>query len=178
MNGTSSEVSLITVVQRVLSASVVVDGKPVGEIANGLLALVAVHGSDDAQDIAYTANKLTTLRIFRNQDRHFDLDVRAVNGSILLVSNFTVAGETRYGRRPSLDAAASPAVGKQLFDQLVQSVRSSGIPTAIGQFGADMKISLVNDGPVTFLIDSRKASVADSPTPQPTNSTSPPSSTA
>ena len=127
----------------------------VGRIGPGLLALVAVHRTDTPDDIAWTASKLATLRIFRNADRHFDLDVRQSGGSILLVSNFTVAAATRHGRRPSLDAAADPDTGRKLFDDLVTAVKSLDVPVATGQFGADMQISLTNDGPVTVIVDSR-----------------------
>ena len=147
---------MIAVVQRVLEASVTVDGAVVGRIGPGLLALVAVRKTDTEADVAWMANKLATLRIFRSADgvKHFDLDVRAVGGSMLLVSNFTVAGRTRQGRRPSLDDAAGPELGRAMFDALVGAVRSFGVVVETGEFGADMKVALVNDGPVTFLVDS------------------------
>ena len=142
--------------QRVTEARVVVEGETVGEIRHGLLALVAVHAMDTQADLDWTAGKLVSLRIFRNGNKHFDQDVRQVGGSILLVSNFTVAGETRQGRRPSLSLAAPPAQGQELFERLVTAVRALDVPVETGRFGADMKVSLLNDGPVTFLIDSRK----------------------
>lgn len=145
---------MITILQRVTEARVVVDGQIVGQIGPGLLALVAVHKEDTPDDIAWTASKLASLRIFRNADKHFDIDVRQASGSILLVSNFTVAGQIRRGRRPSFDQAAPPDIGRKLFDALVAAVQSQGIPTATGQFGADMKVSLLNDGPATFLLNS------------------------
>ncbi|MGE5608320.1 MAG: D-aminoacyl-tRNA deacylase [Bacillota bacterium] len=147
---------MIAVIQRVSEARVVVAGEVIGQIRAGMLALVAVHAEDTAEDIQWMTGKLTSLRIFRNGEKHFDLDVRQVNGGILLVSNFTVAGQTRKGRRPSLDAAASPEQGAKLFDELVRAVQATGIPTATGRFGADMQVSLTNDGPVTFIVDSRK----------------------
>lgn len=152
---------MICVVQRVLRASVTVAGEVVGQIGPGLAVLAAVHRDDTATDIAWTAQKLAGLRIFRSAgadgEKHFDLDVKQVGGSILLVSNFTVAGATRYGRRPSLDAAASPEEGRKLFDELVKAVAATGIPLATGRFGADMLVDITNDGPVTFLLDSREA---------------------
>lgn len=148
---------MIAVVQRVTEARVVVSGGIVGQIGPGMLALVAVHADDSAADIEWMTGKLTSLRIFRNGEKHFDLDVREAGGGILLVSNFTVAGATRKGRRPSLDAAAAPEVGRGLFDQLVQAVRATGIPVSTGEFGADMKVTLTNDGPVTFIVDSRES---------------------
>jgi D-tyrosyl-tRNA(Tyr) deacylase len=116
-----------------------------------------VHADDSAADIEWMTGKLTSLRIFRNGEKHFDLDVRQAQGGILLVSNFTVAGATRKGRRPSLDAAAGPEVGRAIFDQLVRAVRTTRIPVATGEFGADMAVMLTNDGPVTFIVDSREA---------------------
>jgi len=146
---------MIAVVQRVSEARVVVERQIVGEIGRGLLVLAAVEKDDGPADIDWTANKLIALRIFRNGDKQFDLDVKQSGGSVLLVSNFTVAGETRRGRRPSLDGAASPEKGRELFDLLVNAVRSLGVTVATGEFGADMKVSLTNDGPITFLVRSR-----------------------
>lgn len=146
------------IVQRVLEARVVVDGQIVGAIGPGMLVLAAVEHDDTDADIHWTAQKLLTLRIFRNADKHFDLDVTQSGGGILLVSNFTVAAETKKGRRPSLDNAAFPEKGRQLFDQLVAEIKKLAAPTtpvATGQFGADMKITLTNDGPVTFRVESR-----------------------
>jgi D-tyrosyl-tRNA(Tyr) deacylase len=146
---------MIAVVQRVSEASVTVDGRTVGRIGVGLLVLAAVHKTDSATDVSWTASKLCTLRIFRGGDKHFELDVKQANGSVLLVSNFTVAAQTRHGRRPSFDEAADPETGRKLFDELVQAVRATGVPVETGEFGADMLVSLVNDGPVTVILDSR-----------------------
>lgn len=123
-----------------------------------MAVLAAVHRDDTATDIQWIAQKLVGLRIFRSAggEKHFDLDVKQAGGSILLVSNFTVAGATRYGRRPSLDDAASPEDGRKLFDELVKTVTSTGIPVATGRFGADMLVDIANDGPVTFLLNSRE----------------------
>jgi D-tyrosyl-tRNA(Tyr) deacylase len=145
---------VIAVVQRVTEASVTVEGEVVGKIGPGLAVLAAVHRTDTDADITWTANKLVGLRIFRNQDKYFDADVRQVNGSILLVSNFTVAAATRDGRRPSFSAAAETEVGRAMFEKLVDSVRSLGVPAETGRFGADMLVSFVNDGPVTVIVDS------------------------
>jgi D-aminoacyl-tRNA deacylase len=146
---------MIAVVQRVTLASVTVGGRTVGEIGAGLIALVAVHKTDATDDVTWTANKLCTLRIFRGGGKHFELDVKQVGGSVLLVSNFTVAAQTRQGRRPSFDEAADPETGRRLFDQLVEAVRALGVPVQTGEFGADMLVSLANDGPVTVVVDSR-----------------------
>jgi len=145
---------MIAVVQRVTEASVVVAGETVGRIGAGLLVLAAVHRTDTQSDIAWTANKLVGLRIFRSGEKYFDADVKQVGGSILLVSNFTVAANTREGRRPSFIAAAETETGRARFDQLVGAVRALGVTVETGRFGAEMLVSLVNDGPVTVIIDS------------------------
>ena len=145
---------MIAVVQRVTEAGVTVGDEVVGRIGAGLLVLAAVHATDTVAEVDWTANKLVGLRIFRNGEKHFDLDVRQAGGSVLLVSNFTVAAQTRQGRHPSFDAAADPAKGRQLFDALVDAVRAAGVTVETGRFGADMRVSLVNDGPVTVLVES------------------------
>jgi D-tyrosyl-tRNA(Tyr) deacylase len=147
---------MIAVVQRVTEASVAVEGSVVGRIGAGLLALVAVHATDEPADVDWTAAKLVALRIFRAADKYFDADVRQAGGSVLLVSNFTVAARTRQGRRPSFDDAAPATKGRELFDALVAAVRGQGVEVRAGVFGADMAVSLVNDGPVTVIVDSRK----------------------
>jgi len=146
---------MIAIVQRVTEASVTVDREIVGQIAHGLLVLASVHREDSLEDISWTAAKLAGLRIFRNAEKHFDLDVRQVNGSILLVSNFTVAAETAQGRRPSLSNAADPEKGLDYFDKLVEAVRAEGVRVETGRFGASMLVSLVNDGPATFIVNSK-----------------------
>lgn len=151
---------MIAVVQRVASARVLVAGAVVGQIGRGLCVLAAVHHDDTDTDVTWVASKLVSLRMFPRADKNFDLDVQQIHGGLLLVSNFTVAADARKGRRPSLDAAASPELGRQLFDTFVAAVRSAAGPhvaVATGQFGTDMQVELVNDGPVTFLLDSRDA---------------------
>jgi D-tyrosyl-tRNA(Tyr) deacylase len=146
---------MIAVVQRVTWAKVEVAGQIVGEIGPGLAVLLSVHRDDTADDIAWTAKKLAELRIFRNGDKHFDVDVKQIGGGILLVSNFTVAAATKRGRRPSFDAAAGGDLGQKLFDDVVAAVKALGVPVATGIFGADMLVTLANDGPATFIVDSR-----------------------
>jgi D-tyrosyl-tRNA(Tyr) deacylase len=146
---------MIAVIQKVKKAHVTVKGAVVGEIGVGLTALVAIHADDSAFDIQWMAQKLATIRVFPGGDKYFDQDVQAIGGGILLVSNFTVAADTQSGRRPSLSPAASPAVAAPLFEQLLAAVKSLGIPTGTGQFGASMEVTLTNDGPVTFILDSR-----------------------
>jgi D-tyrosyl-tRNA(Tyr) deacylase len=143
------------VIQRVTEAAVFVDGRIVGQIQRGMAVLLAVHQTDDESDVAWMAAKLAGLRIFPQGDRNFDLDVKQIGGAILLISNFTVAAEAQKGRRPSLAAAAEPERANVLFEQVVESLRDLQIDVQTGQFGADMQVKLTNDGPVTFLLDSR-----------------------
>lgn len=148
---------MIAVVQRVTSASVTVSGDVVGQIGPGLAVLASVHADDTTADILWTAAKLVSLRLFPQGEKNFDRDVKEIAGSILLVSNFTVAGDTRQGRRPSLSAAAPPEKGRALFAQFVEAVRAHGVAVQTGIFGADMLVQINNDGPVTFLVDSRES---------------------
>jgi D-aminoacyl-tRNA deacylase len=145
---------MICIVQRVTEASVTVEGAVVGEIGPGMLVLAAVEQGDTSREAEWTAAKLAGLRIFRTGDKHFDLDVKQIGGSILLVSNFTVAAATRKGRRPSFDPAANPADAERVFDDLVRAVRALDVPVQTGRFGASMLVSLVNDGPATFVVSS------------------------
>ena len=149
---------MIAVVQRVTEACVKVGDSIVGEIGNGLLALVSVVRDDEPKDVAWMAAKLTSLRIFRDEtgEKHFDKSVAEVGGAILLVSNFTVAADTKKGRRPSFDGAAPPEVGRVVFDRLIDAVRATGVPVATGEFGGDMRVWLMNDGPATFIVNSRE----------------------
>ena len=145
---------MIAVVQRVTEAEVTVADEVVGRIGRGLVVLVAVTRADTQADVEWMANKLAGLRIFRADGKHFEADVAQVGGGMLLVSNFTVSARTKKGRRPSLDAAAEPAQAQGLFDALVQSVLRLNIPVETGRFGADMRVSLTNEGPATFIVDS------------------------
>jgi D-aminoacyl-tRNA deacylase len=149
---------MVAIVQRVTEARVEVAGRLVGRIGGGLAALVSVQRGDSPEDVQWLARKLVELRIFRNADRsrHFDRDVRQVGGAVLLISNFTVAAATRRGRRPSFDAAADAAEGGPRFDELIAAVRAAGVEVATGEFGADMLVTLANDGPATFILNSRE----------------------
>ena len=147
------------VVQRVLRASVTIGDRTAGEIARGLLVFVGVERGDGRADVEYIATKIRELRVFEDPadpSRHVNLSVRDVGGSVLVVSQFTLAGDCRKGRRPSFDQAAPPDVARPLYEDVVRELRSAGIPTATGEFQATMQVSLVNDGPVTLLLDSRK----------------------
>jgi D-tyrosyl-tRNA(Tyr) deacylase len=145
---------MIAIVQRVTEAAVTVEGETVGQIGRGLVALVAVTKTDTTAEADWLAAKLVALRVFRAGGKHFEADVTQVGGSILLVSNFTVSAKTKKGRRPSLDAAAEPAKAQALFDYLVGVVRKLNVSVATGRFGADMRVSLTNEGPATFILDS------------------------
>jgi D-tyrosyl-tRNA(Tyr) deacylase len=148
---------MIAVVQRVTRGRVTVGEEVVGEIGPGLVVLASVHADDTEADMVWTANKLVNLRIFTHGDKYFDLDLRQVQGALLLVSNFTVAADTRSGRRPGLSAAAGPEMGRRLFDALVTAARGLGVKVETGRFGADMRVEIENDGPVTFIVDSRES---------------------
>lgn len=141
------------VLQRVIRASVEVGGVVVGEIGSGLLLLVA-FAPNDADQIVWMAEKLLGLRIFADDAGKMNRSVADVSGSLLVVSQFTLYGDTRRGRRPSFVDVASPDVASALYETFVERLRASGIPVATGEFGADMKVELVNDGPVTLIIDS------------------------
>jgi D-tyrosyl-tRNA(Tyr) deacylase len=152
---------MIAVVQRVSEASVDVEGEPAGSIGSGLVVLASVCKTDTMDDVTWTARKLAELRIFPDGQKHFDIDVRAAGGSILLISNFTVAAETSKGRRPSFVAAADAEQGGQLFTALLDAVRALGVPVQTGRFRSNMKVRLVNDGPATFLVDSSDRSAGN-----------------
>ena len=145
------------VVQRVRSARVEVASRVVGEIAHGLLVLVGVGRDDTAADVRYIAGKLLQLRIFDGSDgRPNDRTVLDTGGAVLVVSQFTLYGDVRRGRRPSFDEAAPPDQAQRLYEDLVRELAAASAPVATGEFRASMEVTLVNDGPVTILIDSRR----------------------
>ena len=137
-------------------ASVCVDGRMTGKIDQGLLVLVGVGKGDGEKDIAYMASKLPDLRIFEDASGKFNLSLREAGGGMLVVSQFTLYGDCRKGRRPSFTDAAEPAEAKKLYEQLVFKLRERGTPVETGEFQAKMEVHLVNDGPVTILLDSRQ----------------------
>lgn len=145
--------------QRVTHAQVRVDGETVGEIGRGLLAFVGVEKGDDHDTADALVRRLLGYRIFPDAEGKMNLGVRDIGGAVLAVSQFTLAADTRKGMRPSFSSAAPPAEGEQLYDYFVQRLRDSGVETATGSFGADMQVSLVNDGPVTFLLERRPPEV-------------------
>ena len=144
------------VIQRVSSASVEVDGTICGAIDRGYLALVGVAKDDTEQDAELIATKIAGLRVFNDADGDMNLALADVAGDVLAVSQFTLYGDARKGRRPSFIAAAEGSAAKVLFERVVELVRRQGVRVKTGIFGADMRVRLVNEGPVTILLDSRK----------------------
>ncbi len=128
----------------------------VGQIGSGLLILVGVEKGDGQEDLRYTADKLLGLRVFNDSDGKMNLSIQDTGGEILVVSQFTLLGDARRGRRPSFINAADPADGKRLYRQMIEYLQQQGASVQSGQFQADMQVELINDGPVTILIDSRK----------------------
>lgn len=145
-----------TVVQRVSEASVRVDGQVKGAIGAGLMVLIGVEVGDTATDLDYIAKKVPNLRIFEDDAGKMNRSLLDTEGDILAVSQFTLLGDARGGRRPGFTAAARPEVADPMYEALVANWRAMGIRVETGVFGADMKVSLINDGPVTLLLDSRK----------------------
>ena len=144
------------VVQRVAQAQVDVDEKCIAKINHGILALLGVEIDDTAEDLDYIVRKLIGLRIFDDDDGKMNLDIKAVSGSILLVSQFTLLGDARKGKRPSYIRAAQPAEAIRFYQDAIDRIREEGVPCQGGKFQANMMVSLQNDGPVTILLDSRK----------------------
>ena len=147
------------VVQRVASASVSVGDRVVGRIEHGLLVFLGVERGDGPPDVQYIAGKIRDLRIFEDPSeasRHLNRSVADVGGSVLVVSQFTLYGDIRKGRRPAFDAAAPPEQARALYESVVRELRAAQLPVATGEFQAMMRVELVNDGPVTILIDSAR----------------------
>jgi D-tyrosyl-tRNA(Tyr) deacylase len=145
------------VIQRVTEARVRVGDRVAGEIARGLLVLLGIGRDDGPEDVRYVAAKIHDLRVFESgEGKPMDRSVADVGGAILVVSQFTVYGDVRQGRRPSFDAAAPPDIARSLYEDLVRELRAIPLPVATGEFQAMMRVELVNDGPVTILIDSKR----------------------
>ena len=144
------------VVQRVTKASVSVEDAVVGAIASGLLVLLGVSKKDTTASADYVVEKLLGLRIFDDQGGRMNLSVREVGGAVLVVSQFTLYGDVRRGKRPSFDDASRPEQARELYEYVVAKIREQGVGCSTGEFQAMMHVSLVNDGPVTILIDSEK----------------------
>jgi D-aminoacyl-tRNA deacylase len=144
------------VVQRVTRAKVTVDSETIGEIGNGLVVLLGIARDDTKLDAAYLTDKITALRIFDDEEGKMNLSVKEVSGAVLIVSQFTLYGDVRRGLRPSWIEAAAPEVAEPLYDFFVRQMRTLVNDVATGSFRAMMKVDLINDGPVTILLDSKK----------------------
>jgi D-tyrosyl-tRNA(Tyr) deacylase len=147
---------MIALIQRVRSASVDVDGERVGTIGPGILALVGVAAGDGIRDADRLLERILTYRIFPDDEGRMNRDLATTGGGLLLVSQFTLAADTRKGTRPGFSTAAPPEDARALFDHLVAAARSRHPTVATGRFGADMQVALVNDGPVTFILDTAR----------------------
>ena len=144
------------VIQRVSSASVTVANKKISEIGFGLLILLGITQKDEERDIDYLVKKTAGLRIFNDEGQKMNLSIQDVGGEILVVSQFTLCADTRRGRRPSFIGAAEPKMAENMYDQYCQKLQLLNIPVSKGQFGASMVVGLINDGPVTIILDSRE----------------------
>jgi D-tyrosyl-tRNA(Tyr) deacylase len=144
------------VVQRVSRASVVIDGENLGAIERGLLILLGVTTTDSVLDVHRLADKTANLRIFNDESGKMNLSVADVHGSLLVVSQFTLYGDCRKGRRPSFISAAPPELAELLYKAFIHALRSVGLPVQTGRFGAMMQVELVNDGPVTLILDTKE----------------------
>ena len=142
--------------QRVSRASVRIDGATVGSIGRGVLVFVGVEDGDTVGDAAWNAGKTAELRIFPDDAGRMNRSVEEIRGAVLVVSQFTLAASTRRGRRPSFDSAAAPEVAERLYEHFVAALRGRGLPVATGTFRAMMEVELVNDGPVTILLEPRE----------------------
>ena len=144
------------VIQRVASASVTAGGRVTGAIDRGLLVLVGVVSQDGPADVEYTAGKIRDLRIFPDETGKMNRDAAEAGGAVLLVSQFTLCGDVRNGRRPSFVDAAPPELARLLYEDLASALRARGLRVEMGEFRAHMDVALVNDGPVTILVDSKR----------------------
>ena len=144
------------VVQRVNRASVKVKGNITGKIGKGLLVFLAVCDEDNNEDLVYLADKITKLRIFEDENGKMNLSLEDIGGEILIVSQFTLFGDCRKGKRPSFSQAGNPVYAEKMYDEFISYINSKNFNAQKGVFGADMKVELLNDGPVTMLLDSKK----------------------
>lgn len=143
------------VVQRVTNADVKIDGRVNGKIDNGLLVLLGVGNGDTEEDMKYIADKIIKLRIFSDENDKMNLSLEDVGGSMLVISQFTLYGDCSHGRRPYFGNAMEPVSANEMYEKFVAYIRERGIHTETGEFGADMKVSLTNDGPVTIILESK-----------------------
>ena len=145
------------VVQRISCSKVTVDERVTGEVKKGLLVLLGVTHEDTSKDVDYMVDKVVNLRIFEDENDKMNLSLKDIDGEIMAVSQFTLYGDCRRGRRPSFTDAARPEVANPLYEEFVENIRKQGITVGTGEFGAHMMVELVNDGPVTILLESKKA---------------------
>ncbi|MBP2077475.1 D-aminoacyl-tRNA deacylase [Oceanobacillus polygoni] len=143
------------VIQRAKDASVTVNDEIIGEIADGFVVLLGVTHDDTIDDVQYLVNKIVHLRVFEDENKKMNLSLKDIGGSILSISQFTLYGETRKGRRPSFIQAAKPEIANELYKSFNASIKEQGIPVETGEFGAMMDVQLTNVGPVTLIIDSK-----------------------
>ncbi len=143
------------VLQRVSQAEVSIGGQKKAEIAQGFLLLVGIHQEDTEKDVSYLANKISKLRVFEDSEDKMNLSIQDIKGSILSVSQFTLYAQTKKGNRPSFIEAGEPERANQLYEKFNQELRDLGSPVMTGEFGAHMEVSLVNDGPVTIILDTK-----------------------
>lgn len=147
---------MIAVIQRAKDAYVTVNGKVIGQIGKGVVVLLGVCRDDQESDAEFLSNKIASLRIFNDENEKMNLSIKDVNGSALVISQFTLCGDWKKGRRPSFVNAAPPEKGNKLYEYFIDQLKYHQIPVESGIFGSMMQVHLVNDGPVTFVIDSRK----------------------
>ena len=141
---------MIALIQRVKHAKVEVDGKSVGEIKHGILVLLGIEKNDDEAKVQKLSHKVMNYRIFSDPQGKMNLNVQQVKGELLVISQFTLVADTQSGNRPSFSSGASPLLGEELYRNFIQCCQQNGMPCKTGEFGADMQVSLLNDGPVTF----------------------------
>lgn len=147
---------MIALIQRVAEAKVVVDNKNIGEIQQGILAFIGIEKNDHDESVSRLVDKILSYRIFSDEEDKMNLSVQDIKGGLLLVPQFTLAADTQKGCRPSFSSAAPPEEGERLFNEFVKQAKNKYQLIETGQFGADMKISLLNDGPVTFWLQVKK----------------------
>jgi D-tyrosyl-tRNA(Tyr) deacylase len=150
------EEDMRAVVQRVEDARVEVAGMPVGAIERGVLVYIGIGLDDSRSDIEWLAEKIATLRIFEDEDKKMNLSVQDVGGAALVISQFTLFADVRKGRRPSYSTAAQPEIARPLYESFIEALRARSLPVSTGKFQAEMRVSYVNLGPVTILLDSKK----------------------
>ena len=146
---------MIAVIQRCSSSSVRIDNKKISEIAYGLMVLLGICTDDKEKDVEYVVKKIQTLRIFNDENKKMNLSIKDIKGSILVVSQFTLCANIKKGSRPSFINAAPPLIGKRLYDYFISYLKDTGVQVNTGEFGADMDVELINQGPATFIIDSK-----------------------